>query len=102
MIMAEPSGNDCTSRRQRRSNLPRAVEILLAADDVAGEVYNCYDRYVSDYDVAITARDLAGSTSEIVGQQKRPANEISTARIAGAGDAVWRLAAAGADDRAIG
>jgi nucleoside-diphosphate-sugar epimerase len=60
-----------------------AVEILLTTDlkQVIGEVYNCYDRYISEYDVAVTAQDLAGTQSDISGEQKQPLNEINAERI---------------------
>lgn len=58
-----------------------AVEILLVAPDIAGEVYNCYDRYVSDYEVASIAKRLSGSQSEIRGQQTAPKNQIVTEKL---------------------
>jgi nucleoside-diphosphate-sugar epimerase len=65
------------------ADVARAVEIMLATEvkNVTGEVYNCYDRYISEYDVAVTARNLAGSEAEISGEQKQPLNEINAGRI---------------------
>jgi nucleoside-diphosphate-sugar epimerase len=63
------------------ADVARAVELLLSADHVTGEVYNCYDQYVSEYDVATTARAIAGSGTEITGEQRRPLNQIETGKI---------------------
>ncbi|HOO16430.1 MAG TPA: NAD(P)-dependent oxidoreductase [Phycisphaerae bacterium] len=65
------------------ADVARAVELMLSTEEknVKGEVYNCYDRYISEYDVAVTARELAGSTADIAGEQKQPLNEINTDRI---------------------
>ena len=46
-------------------DVARAVDILLTADGIAGEVYNCCDRYVSQYEVATIAKTLSGSPSDI-------------------------------------
>ena len=58
------------------ADVARAVELMLSTEEknVTGEVYNCYDRYISEYDVAVTARELAGSTADIAGEQKQPLN----------------------------
>ena len=65
------------------ADVARAVDLMLTTEEknVTGEVYNCYDRYISEYDVAVTARELAGSTADIAGEQKQPLNEINTDRI---------------------
>jgi hypothetical protein len=59
----------------------RAVEILLTAESVAGEVYNCYDRYISEYEVASTAKRLSGSHSEIQGTPSTPKHHIVTEKL---------------------
>jgi nucleoside-diphosphate-sugar epimerase len=63
------------------ADVAKAVGILLTADGIAGEAFNCYDRYVSEFDVATLARELSGSTSEIVGERIRPKHEIVTDKI---------------------
>lgn len=62
-------------------DVARAVSLLLAADGIAGEAYNCCDRYVSDYEVATIARRLAGSPSEIEGHRTAAKHEIVTAKL---------------------
>ncbi len=62
-------------------DVAKAVEILLAADGVAGEAYNCYDRYVSEFEVATIAKRLAGSKSQILGRQTARKHEIVTKKL---------------------
>lgn len=63
------------------ADVAKAAGILLEADNIAGEAYNCYDRYVSQYEVATLAKELSGSTSEIAGGPKQPKNQIVTDKI---------------------
>lgn len=65
------------------ADVARAVEILLGApaDRITGEAFNCYDRYISEYDVATLATKLSGSNAKIIGEQTRPKHEIETAKL---------------------
>lgn len=63
------------------ADVAKAVGILLAADGVTGEAFNCYDRYVSEYDVATLAKRISGSSSQILGNQTKPKHQIETAKI---------------------
>jgi len=63
------------------ADVAKAVAILLAADDVCGQVYNCCDRYVSDWDVAAIAKELAKSESPILGHQTQPRHQIETGKL---------------------
>ncbi|WP_165244781.1 NAD-dependent epimerase/dehydratase family protein [Paludisphaera soli] len=65
------------------TDVARGVEILLNADAqaVSGRMYNCCDRYVSDYEVAHIARRLAGSDGPIGGAETHPKHQIATDRI---------------------
>lgn len=63
------------------ADVARAVEILLSADGIAGEAYNCYDRYVSQYDVATIAKKLSGSGSRIIGEPRQPKHQIRTDKL---------------------
>ena len=44
------------------ADVARAISLLLDADDVAGESFACYDRYVSEYEVANIAAKLTNMT----------------------------------------
>ena len=56
------------------------IGVLLEKGE-AGEAYACYDRYVSQFEVAEIAKELAGSQSEIRGERTVPKNEIDTSKI---------------------
>jgi hypothetical protein len=61
----------------------KAVELLLNAptSSIAGEAFNCYDRYVSEWDVAHLAKQMSGSKADIRGQQTTPKNQIVTEKL---------------------
>jgi len=65
------------------ADVARAVEILLKADQaaIAGQMFNCYDRYISEYDVASAALAISGTRGEIRGGQTRPKHQIVTDKI---------------------
>jgi hypothetical protein len=63
------------------ADVARAIEILLTAGGIAGQAYNCYDMYVSQFDVASLAKQIEGSDSEVLGGQTRPKNQIVTEKI---------------------
>jgi nucleoside-diphosphate-sugar epimerase len=65
------------------ADVARAVEILLNAPEsqIAGEVFECFDRYVADFEVATIAREVSGSSSEILGAAPVPKNQIVTDKI---------------------
>lgn len=63
------------------SDVAKGIEVLLNADDVTGESYACYDRYVSELEVASIAKEISSSSSEIIGEPKQPKHEIVTEKI---------------------
>ena len=63
------------------ADVAQAVEILLTADAIHGQVYNCYDRYISDHDIAVIAKQLTGSNSAIEGDATVPRHQIETGKI---------------------
>ncbi len=64
-----------------------AIELLLhaPAERIRGQAFNCYDHYISEYDIAHLAREISGSGAEIVGDQTRPKHEIVTEKLRGLG-----------------
>jgi hypothetical protein len=54
---------------------------LLTADGIAGQAYNCYDRYIAEQDVALIAKHLSGSQSNIQARNKGPKNQIDTSKL---------------------
>ena len=63
------------------ADVAKAVGILLHADSIAGECFNCYDRYVSEFDVAQIAQGLVHSRSTIDGQPMAPRHQIETRKL---------------------
>ncbi|WP_166829880.1 NAD-dependent epimerase/dehydratase family protein [Thalassoroseus pseudoceratinae] len=64
-------------------DVAKAIDVLLNADEdqIIGEAFSCYDRYVSEYEVATLAKELTGSSSRIHGEPKSPKNQIVTEKI---------------------
>jgi nucleoside-diphosphate-sugar epimerase len=63
------------------ADVAKAVNILLSADGIAGQTFNCYDRYISDWDVARLAKQLTGSPSQISGSQTAAIHQIVTDKL---------------------
>jgi uncharacterized protein YbjT (DUF2867 family) len=78
-----PSAATCKrgGKEVHSADVAKAVGILLTADGVAGQTYNCCDRYVSEYEVATIARRISGSDSRILGEPTAPRHQIVTAKI---------------------
>jgi nucleoside-diphosphate-sugar epimerase len=95
------------------ADVARAVALLLEADAgrIAGQSFNCYDRYVAEEHVARIARELSGSTSDIGTGNHGPKHQIDTAKLRAlgmtfGGEALFRqtvseLVAAHSDPRAL-
>ena len=65
------------------ADVAKAASLLLTApaQSIAGEAFNCCDRYISEWDVAHLAKDISGSQAVIGGSQTFPRNEIQTGKI---------------------
>jgi nucleoside-diphosphate-sugar epimerase len=87
LVQSIVRGETVTCRRGGKevhaADVARAVEILLTApaEQVSGEAFNCYDKYISDFDVANLAKEIAGSPAEIKGGQTAPKNQIRTEKL---------------------
>lgn len=62
-------------------DVARAAVLLLDADGTDGECFNCYDRYVSEFEVAMLASEMVGGRGEIVGDPKSPKHQIVTSKL---------------------
>ncbi|MCO8124444.1 NAD(P)-dependent oxidoreductase [Stieleria sp. TO1_6] len=63
------------------ADVAKAIGILLTADGINGQAFNCYDRYISQLDVATLAKQISGSSAKIIGEPKQPKHQISTDKI---------------------
>src|ERR1019366_6548606 len=64
-------------------DVAKAVGVLLHADaaSIAGQAFNCYDRYVAEEEVARIAKELTGSTSVVADLNRGPKNQIQTEKL---------------------
>jgi nucleoside-diphosphate-sugar epimerase len=80
---------DCAGggKEVHAADVAQAVGLLLTAPDaaIAGQAFNCCDRYVSQWEVATLARQFAQSNSEIRGQSGVPKHQIATGKLRGLG-----------------
>jgi nucleoside-diphosphate-sugar epimerase len=87
LVQAVVRGDNVTCHRGGKevhaADVARAVGVLLTAPAAAitGEAFNCYDRYVSEYEVAQLAKQMANSKSAIAGEAKQPQHQIETAKL---------------------
>jgi nucleoside-diphosphate-sugar epimerase len=65
------------------ADVASAVSLLLRTDEslIRGEVFNCYDRYISQYEVASIAKQLSGSDAQLLGVTPKPKHQIETGKI---------------------
>ena len=57
------------------------MSILLEAEGIAGQAYNCYDMYVAEQDVASIAKQITGSDSKIEQLNKGSKHQIETSKL---------------------
>jgi len=85
LVKAVARGEPITSARGGKEvhagDVARAVEILLTAQGIAGQAYNCYDMYVAEEDVAEIARRITGSSSKIERLNQGPRHQIDTGKL---------------------
>ncbi len=77
----EPVDSSRGGKEVHAADVAKAVEILLTADGVAGQAYNCYDMYVAEEQVARIAKELTGSSSTIASHDKAPRHRIETGKL---------------------
>jgi nucleoside-diphosphate-sugar epimerase len=64
-------------------DVARAIRLLLTADEarIAGQAFNCYDLYVSQYDVVQRAMGLSGVQVQIDGGPTQPKHQIDSGKL---------------------
>ncbi|TWT52281.1 dTDP-glucose 4,6-dehydratase [Thalassoglobus neptunius] len=83
IINGEPVNCSRGGKEVHAADVAKAIHLCLKADaeEIKGRAFNCYDRYISQFDVATLAKSLTGSSSEITGGQTSPKNQIETNRL---------------------
>jgi nucleoside-diphosphate-sugar epimerase len=87
----EPIDSATGGKEVHASDVAKAVGILLTANGVAGQAYNCYDRYIAVEEVARIAKELSGSDSMISTVNKGPKHQIDTSKLRALGMAFGGL-----------
>lgn len=67
------------------ADVAEATDILLHSHGNAGEVYSCYDRYISEHEVATLTKQITESSATIGGDVPTPKNQIVSDKIQGLG-----------------
>jgi nucleoside-diphosphate-sugar epimerase len=75
--ISDPAGG----KEVHAGDVARAVSLLLRAEGIEGQAYNCYDLYVANQDVAEIAKGIFGSRSEIERLNRGPKHQIDTGKI---------------------
>jgi nucleoside-diphosphate-sugar epimerase len=83
IVQGKPVACQRGGKEVHAADVAKAAELLLNAPQskITGEAFNCYDQYVSEWDVAHVAKQISGSNAEIRGQQTTPKNQIVTEKI---------------------
>jgi nucleoside-diphosphate-sugar epimerase len=83
VLRGEPIASAKGGKEVHAQDVAGAVELLLSADAkaVAGGSFNCCDLYVAEEQVALIARELTGSRSEVARLNKGPKHQIDTRKL---------------------
>jgi nucleoside-diphosphate-sugar epimerase len=83
VVRGEPIATAKGGKEVHAADVARAVEVLVGAEarTVAGQAYNCYDRYVAEQEVARIAKELSSSPSTIADLNRGPKHQIATGKI---------------------
>lgn len=83
VLRGEPIATAAGGKEVHAADVARAVEVLLHAEakTIAGQTYNCYDRYVAEEEVARIAKDLTASSSTIAALNQGPKHQIVTGKL---------------------
>jgi nucleoside-diphosphate-sugar epimerase len=83
VLRGDPIATARGGKEVHAADVARAVELLLnlEAKIITGQVYNCYDMYIAEEEIARIAKELSGSSSEIASLNRGPKNQIDTTKI---------------------
>jgi nucleoside-diphosphate-sugar epimerase len=65
------------------ADVAKAIALMCTApaEKIIGGIYNCCDRYVSQFEVATLAKEISGSQAKIIGSPSQPKNQIDSSRL---------------------
>lgn len=73
--------SDRGGKEVHAADVARAAQILLTADGVAGQAYNCCDMYIAEQDVAEITKKLSGAGGKIEDRKRQPKHQIETGKL---------------------
>lgn len=82
VVRGEPVQCDRGGKEVHAADVAKASAILLTSEGgIRGGAFNCYDMYISQYQVAQIAQRLSGSASKISGHETSPKHQIETGKL---------------------
>jgi nucleoside-diphosphate-sugar epimerase len=87
VMAGQPVASPRGGKEVHAEDVARAVALLLTVDPelIAGQTFNCYDRYVSEQEVAGIAKEQCGSASPVADLNRGPRHQIVTDKLRGLG-----------------
>jgi nucleoside-diphosphate-sugar epimerase len=83
VLRGQPIESPRGGKEVHAADVARAVELLLGVEAarIAGQSFNCCDRYVAEEQVARIAKELTGSPSAISDLNRGPKHQIDTRKL---------------------
>jgi nucleoside-diphosphate-sugar epimerase len=83
VLREEPIASAVGGNEVHAADVAKAVDLLLNVDArvIAGQAFKCYDRYISDQEVAHIAKELSGRSSTIADLNRGPKYQLVTQKI---------------------
>ncbi len=83
VVAGKPIASEKGGKEVHAADVATAARLLLGANDIAGQAYNCYDIYVAEQDIAKIAKRLCGSESKIENEnlKRSPKHQIDTTKL---------------------
>ncbi len=81
VVLGEAIASAAGGKEVHAADVAKAVEVLLTANGIAGQAYNCYDMYIAEQDVARIARSIANVDARIENLNKGPKHQIETSKL---------------------
>jgi len=83
VVRGEPIATAKGGKEVHAADVAKAAGLLLNADAkaIAGQSFNCYDRYIAEQEVAQIAKEITGSTTAVANLNRGPKHQIVTQKL---------------------
>jgi nucleoside-diphosphate-sugar epimerase len=83
VVRGDPIASAVGGKEVHAMDVARAVDLLLTVEGkvIAGQAFNCCDRYISEQEVARMAKELSGSSSTVADLNRGPKHQIVTTKL---------------------